>query len=455
MTTGNARVSLALAAGFALTALGGGALAAPHGAARAASPITHIVVVFQENHSFDNVFGRFCSATRRCDGATTGLLHDGSIIELPHAGDVVASVAHSPGAQQTAIDGGAMDGFDEFRNCRKANGYQCFGQYDPSDIPNLTALASSFAISDATFETTPSGSWTSHLQLVASTIDGFEGSNPVDSTYGVTRRPGWGCDSFTDARWVPPSGRDAIFVPSCVPDENGNGPYRASPVSWVPTIMDRLDGAGVSWKLYSGMGPEKRRFGAGYLWEICPTFAECLDGPQATNWVASHDILKDAERGRLPSVSLVTPTDPLSQHNSDSMAKGDNWLGELAGAIEDGPDWSSTALFITYDDCGCFYDHVPPPAGAGIRVPMVIVSPHVRPHFTDSQPATFDSVLAFIEHTFGLAPLAAGDAAAYDYSGAFDFAGAPLPRVRTVITRIPAWEERYLASHPGDPNDPT
>jgi phospholipase C len=293
------------------------------------------------------------------------------------------------------------------------------------------------------------------VQLVASTIDGFDGSNPVNSTVGATRQPGWGCDSFADAGWHPSARGDPIFVPSCVPDKKGHGPYRASPVAWVPTIMDRLDGAGASWQLYSGLGPNRRKFGSGYLWEICPTFAECLNGPQAANWVASNDIMKDAANGSLPKVSFVTPMERFSQHNFYSMAKGDNWLGELASAIENGPDWSSTALFITYDDCGCFYDHVTPPPGAGIRVPMVIVSPYARARYTDRHTATFDSVLAFIEHTFRLSPLAAGDAVAYDYSKAFDFRQAPLPGVRTVVTPIPAWEERYLASHPGDPNDPT
>jgi hypothetical protein len=87
---------------------------------------------------------------------------------------------------------------------------------------------------------------------------------------------------------------------------------------------------------------------------------------------------------------------------------------------------------------------------------MVIVSPYARARYTDRHTATFDSVLAFIEHTFRLSPLAPGDAAAYDYSKAFDFGQAPLPgAVRTVVTPIPASEERYLASHPGDPNDPT
>jgi phospholipase C len=438
-----------------LTAVIGGASASGMGRAAPSSPIKHVVVVFEENHSFDNVFGRYCVKSGRCEGATEGRLHDGGVIPLPHAKDIVASAAHNSGAIIRAIDGGKMDGFDTFRNCKEAGGYPCMGQYDPKDVPNLTALARSFALSDATFETTPAGSWVSHLQLVASGADGFTGSNPVNSTTGAHRQAGWGCDAFTDASWVASSGSRPIFVPSCVPSQTGAGPYRPSPVRWAPTIMDRLDQAGVSWKLYAGGGPKKKRFTAGYLWEICPTFAECLLGPQSANWVPSDDILKDAAKGRLPNVSIVTPTPRVSQHNSDSMLVGDTWLGQLASAIMNGPEWSSTALFITYDDCGCFYDHVPPPPGAGVRVPMVMVSPYARAGFTDSRTATFDSILGYIERTFGVSPLGRGDARAYAFGKAFDYTQQPLPPVHMVVSRIPLWEQQYLLAHPGDPDDPS
>src|SRR5439155_1658622 len=89
-------------------------------------------------------------------------------------------------------------------------------------------------------------------------------------------------------------------------------------------------------------------------------------------------VIDDATNGTLPTVSIVTPTNSKSQHNFYSMKMGDNWIGQVVQAIENGPQWSSTAIFITYDDCGCFYDHVAPPAGLGIRVPMVIVSPYAK-----------------------------------------------------------------------------
>src|SRR2546422_4724334 len=107
------------------------------------------------------------------------------------------------------------------------------------------------------------------------------------------------------------------------------------------------------------------------------------------------------------------------------MLKGDNRIGQAVSAIMTSPQWSSTAIFITYDDCGCFYDHVPPPAGLGIRVPMVIVSPYAIPGSTDSADASVASMLAFTEHMFGLAPLTSEDANAYDYSNSFGFLQSP------------------------------
>ena len=137
------------------------------------------------------------------------------------------------------------------------------------------------------------------------------------------------------------------------------------------------------------------------------------------------------------------------------MLQGDNWIAEEVQASMAGPEWGSTALFVTYDDCGCFYDHVPPPAGLGIRIPMVIISPFAKPAFTDSNVASFTSLLAFVEHTFGLAPLTSQDAEAYDYADSFDYTQRPLPPIHLVAHPLPAWEREWLRAHPPDPEDST
>jgi phospholipase C len=158
----------------------------------------------------------------------------------------------------------------------------------------------------------------------------------------------------------------------------------------------------------------------------------------------------------LPAVSIVTPTLADSQHNTVSMKKGDNWIGKVVQAIENGPQWKSTAIFITYDDCGCFYDHVSPPSGLGIRVPMVIVSPYAREAFTDSSTASYASLLAYIEHTFRLDPMGQADKSAYDFSRAFDYSQSALEGVPMVSSSLPASELIYLQAHSQDAaNDPT
>jgi phospholipase C len=453
------RASALVAAAAAVVAAGAVAAGASPERDPSDSPIQHVVVIYQENHSFDNVLGRFCMQTARCNGATQGTLHDGTIVPLADAADIVPEVGHARSAQEKAIHGGAMDGFDLITGCGADVGYACYSQFDPAAVPNVTALAGGFALSDATFETTTAASWVSHIALVASTTDGFYGSNPqFIPRKHLKRGPGWGCDSNNDVRWEAPAQTPVspVMVPACIPDPSGAGPYRPSPVQWVPTIMDRLDAAGLTWKVYAGDGPEhKYSWKAGYYWQVCATFYECQGGSQSANWVPAGQVIADATAGTLPSVSLVTPNLLASQHNDTSMAAGDDWIGQVVGALETGPEWSSTAVFVTWDDCGCFYDHVTPPAGEGIRVPMLIVSPYARTGFTDSSPASFDSVLAYVEHTFGLPPLAAGDAAAYDYANAFDYGGAPRPGVPMVRERVPSWERAYISRHPPDPDDPT
>ena len=128
-------------------------------------------------------------------------------------------------------------------------------------------------------------------------------------------------------------------------------------------------------------------------------------------------------------------------------------------AIENGPDWDSTAIFITYDDCGCFYDHVAPglnPDGTqeGTRIPMVIVSPYARAGFTDSTHATFASILAYVEQTFGLTPLGINDAEAYPYTNAFDYSQTPLAGIamrKELISSNRAGVHRVASGLPADP----
>jgi len=465
MRSGRARGTVCLAALAVLVGVvaAGRLSTTAHGATTrsAAGKIDHVVVILQENHSFDDVLGLLCVKDSRCDGTTTGTLDDGTKVPLTRAPDVVPEIDHSIASQTAAIDGGKMDGFDLIKGCGADTSYACLEQYSLGRIPNLVALARMFVISDRTFSDGPVPSWGSHLDFVAAQFDGFTGDNTRKGK--GDQFPGWGCDSHRDAPWVAPGGGPTIFVPACVPKQDGTGPYRTSPVAYVPTIMDRLEAAKKSWRIYAPPpcptcvpGIPDLAAQGGYGWAICPTFAECIYGPQAAKLKPRGQVVTDAAAGKLPSFSIVIPSSAVSQHNSNSMQKGDNWIAKVVGSIMNGPQWSSTAIFITYDDCGCFYDHVAPPPGLGIRVPMVIVSPWARPGFTDSNVASFASILAFTEHTFGLTPLTGEDGSAYDYSASFNFAQQlPLRRVALAQHPISAAEQARLARHPGNPDDPT
>ena len=422
--------------------------------ATASFPIQHIVVIDQENHSFDNVLGSWCQANARCDGATTARTSKGKLVALGPASDVVPVVDHSTGAQVTAVHGGTMNGFNLISGCKWPD-YACLTQFDQAAIPNTIALASEFAVSDHTFSSAMP-SFGSHMDLVAATTDGFDGDNPMTGSGPPGVKPSWGCDSNKDAMWVDPVTKQSSMQPSCVPDSDNIGPYRTSAVTHVDTIWDRLDAAGLTWRSYSGEGHDHSSGTAsGYIWNACTYFYGCFGSAQWDNVVPAGQVIDDATAGALPDVSVVTPTSANSQHNKDSMLVGDNWIGQVVGAIEAGPQWSTTAVFITWDDCGCFYDHVPPPAGLGIRVPMIIVSPYALRGSTDSNVASFASVLAFIEHDFGLAPLTDADASAYDYTASFSW---PRPHLGTVAMSqhpIPAWERSVLDTQEEDQEDPT
>ena len=434
------------------------------------NPIQHIVVIYQENHSFDEVLGALCLQDARCDGSLTATLLNGTQYPLVLSPDIVPTINHDTLSETKAINGGLMNGWENVKGCSASAGYPCLTYYDPTQIPSLAAYARAYAISDRTFQLDRVPSFGAHIELVSSTLDGFTGVAPT-AKKGFTAKAGWGCDSNKFAKWKDPTNPKAtvVSVPACVPDytdtltgltsdrsPTNGGAITSTPVSHVPTVMDSLDSAGMSWRLYtSAIGANKIR---AYTWSICPVFASCIYTAQSQNMVPPGQVVTDAGAGTLPNFSVVLPEGPsgsTSQHNGTSMIAGDNWIGQVVSSIMNGPDWSSTAIFITYDDCGCFYDHVAPPAGLGIRNPVVIVSPYARAGFTDSNIATTASLLAFTEHTFGLAPLGAPDANAYDYSDSFDFGQTPLGPVVTTKTAVPASSTNYLATHPADANDPT
>jgi phospholipase C len=441
-----------------------GARVNPAAVARApqAGKIKHVVVIMQENRSFDEVLGYWCThPVHHCNGYVGPVhLQGGGVATMTQSPDVITNdPPHSVIAQTTAIDGGKMDGWKNLgTTCHSPGRNDCLTYYKPSQIPALTALASRYAVSDHTFTAQDSPSWGGHMWDATATQDGFTGDIPYNA-YG---KPSWGCDADLYADWISSSGVKSL-QPSCIPAPAGllspskypyRGAFAPTKVANVPTIFDRLDQKHLPWRIYETID----------TWSPCPTFAECLYGPQRHNEVSTGTVLGDAKNGKLPAYSVVVPDGPgggTGQHAPSSMLVGDNWLGKLVTALQKSPDWSSTAIFITYDDCGCYYDHVAPgrnPDGTeqGLRVPMVIISPYAKRDGVDSTPATFASFLRFTEEAFGLAPLTVNDAKAYDYRNAFNFSAPPTaPRVWPRQQPVPKGTQALVASLPPVADDPT
>jgi phospholipase C len=201
-----------------------------------------------------------------------------------------------------------------------------------------------------------------------------------------------------------------------------------------PTIGDRLSQRHVSWAWYSGGWNDALAGHPDPLFQFhhqaFAYFANFADGTAAK---AQHlrdetEFFTAAATGRLPAVSFVKPLGPDNEHPGYAdMLTGEQHVLDLIAAIRNSPDWNSTAIIITYDEHGGFWDHVVPPVvdrwGPGSRVPTIIISPFARRHYVDHHRYDTTSILAFIEHRWGLRPLTERDREANDLTGAFSFTG--------------------------------
>jgi phospholipase C len=449
-----AAATIAVAAAVAFTGNPAATASASTAVIDATSPIKHVVIIYQENHSFDDVLGQLCqSRVARCDGYTGPVTFaDGKTAKNIVEPDISPVVQHSRQSQLYAL----ANQYDKIVGCA-ASPYRCVTHYGPTAIPNLAALANKYVVADRTFASNPSQSFGAHMSLGIGTMDGFTGDNPQPSVEGVNpANNGWGCSSKKDALWSPTFDFAApVWMPSCIPNPNGSGAYEATRVPYRQTIMEQMESASLSWHIYQGNLAKQPTM---LQSSICTYYAWCAANRFTTNYNSSYATFTSAAAaGTMPNLSLLLPIASNSQHNGDSMATGDNYIGSMVNAVMNGPEWNSTAIFITYDDCGCFYDHVSPPAGLGMRNPMVIVSPWAKSAYTDSGVASNPySMLSFVDHTFGLPALSPEVGGAYDFSNSFDFttptAGVTPQMVHTPISRATKQKvAQYNRTHAEDP----
>jgi phospholipase C len=192
------------------------------------------------------------------------------------------------------------------------------------------------------------------------------------------------------------------------------------------TLADRLQAHGLTWKYYAP-GQDQ----SGYIWSAFDAIRHIrLTSLWTDHVVPTEQFVLDAQNGDLPAVSWVVTSAALSEHPPASVCRGENWTVEQINAVMTGPDWKSTAVFLTWDDFGGFYDHVAPPVvdrfGFGPRVPFLIISPWARHGHITHTTLEYSSILKFIEERFGLEALSDRDRLANDLIDSFDFDHKPL-----------------------------
>jgi phospholipase C len=360
------------------------------------TPIKHFMVLMQENHTYDNYFGTYPKG----DGLPDDVCMPRNL-ERPSAGCVkpfrlgnrpVRDLGHSLSVHRAQYRGGRMDGFiDAFRLTGLEGRNSVMGYYDGRDLPYYWNIADRYVLFDRFFTAGAGGSVYNHMYWVT----GTEGS-PNDS--------------------IPPGGFGDL-----------------------PTIFDRLQRAGVSWKFYvqnydpriTYRSRQNTDRGSQIVWVPLLDYARYLDNPKLFSRIVDLDeYYRDLRNGTLPEVAYIAPSG-ASEHPPGSIQAGMHFVRGLIGALMSSPYWSSSAFMWTYDDWGGWYDHVRPPRrdrfGDGFRVPALLVSPYARRGYVDHTELDHTSFLKFIEQNWGLRPLARRDARANSFMGAFDFSRPPAP----------------------------
>lgn len=373
-------------------------------------PIDTLVVVMQEDRTFDNYFGTYEGANGWPDGFQ--MPRDPDDLSLgfvePHklAETRTVSLPHSEKAMRAAYNDGKMDSFvkssEEFGT---PDGALALGYYDYNDIPFYWQLADEFVLADNWFSSVMGPSFPNHLYLFAGT------------RYAKTAVDSEGAPLRYDS--IPAEGLD------------------------VDTIFDRLDEAGISWKVYiqgysedvtyqnsearAGLHPQASQL----VWVPLVGIPRFVQNPKLNaNLVPLAEYFEDARSGELPAVSFITPSG-LSEHPPGDLRLGHFFATDLLEALMLSEHWESSAYVLTWDEWGGFADHVAPPQvdedGYGLRVPGLIVSPYAKPGYVDSTVYDHTSVLATIEDWWDLEPLAERDANANTFANAFDFTQEPRP----------------------------
>jgi phospholipase C len=383
--------------------------------------IRHVVIIMQENRSFDTYFGTYPGA----DGIPRGVcapdpVNGGCVAPFHDPSDLNFGGPHSQGNATADINGGAMDGYvgqaeQGMGNCNSENPncspcteqssagspqtgqptcVDVMGYHDAREIPNYWRYAQSYVLQDHLFEPNASWSLPQHLYMVSE----------------------W--SAFCANPFQPFSCRSALQNPNQDWTSSITGPSDETlHYAWTD-LTYLLHGQNVSWGYYvlSGSEPDCEDAGAMScnqpqqsaatpgIWNPLPSFTDVHQDGQVSNIRSLSDFYAQAASGTLPAVSWVTPNQTVSEHPPALVSAGQTYVTGLINAIMRSPDWSSTAIFLSWDDWGGFYDHVVPPVvdrlGYGLRVPGLLISPYARAGYIDHQLMSHDAYVKFIEDDF-------------------------------------------------------
>jgi phospholipase C len=379
--------------------------------------IKHIVIIMQENRSFDTYFGTFPGA----DGIPMQNSQPTVCSPDPQTGecikpfhdpnDVNSGGPHGNSSAVADINSGKMDGFvSQFRQaakgckgknpdtpgCVEGKTPDVMGWHDAREIPNYWAYAQNFVLQDKMFEPNASWSLPSHLFMV--------------SAWSAT------CIQPGD----PTSCTNALDGPTLIHNKKGSSLAEANAgkldYAWTD-LTYLLHNANISWGYYLSNGnepdcadnamlcnPNPQNAKVPGIWNPLPAFDTVKQDGQLANIQTVDQFFAAAKNGTLPDVSWIVPENTVSEHPPAKVSAGQDYVTSLINAVMQGPNWDSTAIFLAWDDWGGFYDHVAPPVvdqnGYGLRVPGLVISPYAKHGFIDHQTLSFDAYLKFIEDIF-------------------------------------------------------
>jgi phospholipase C len=377
--------------------------------------IQHVIVLMQENRSFDSYFGTYPGAhgIPMSNGVPTVCVPDPSSggCQRPYVNhaDDQGGGPHGAAAAVRDVAGGKMDGFvaaaeSAQKNCVDPNSAACatgpmdvMGYHTRRDIPNYWSYAQNFVLQDRMFEPNASWSLPEHLFQVSE----------WSATCTRHNVPASCTNSLSQAKpWPPTDWRK-------YPARSPNTPTYA----WTDlTYLLRKNN--VSWRYYVAAGtepdctndqqvsciPKPQQATTPGIWNPLPYFDTVVNAHQVGNIQSVANFYTAAKSGTLPAVSWIVPSGDVSEHPPSSVSAGQSFVTSVVNAAMHSPDWSSTAIFVGWDDWGGFYDHVVPPAvdqnGYGLRVPGLVISPYAKHGFVDHQTLSFDAYVKFIEDDF-------------------------------------------------------